>query len=73
MTENQVREILAEECKKLGSQEEWCRLHGVSKSNVSDFLRGVIGPGPKILDPLNIKKKTVFFLEKPFRKESDGV
>lgn len=54
-----VRKMLREACDAAGGVRAWARDNGVSAPYVSDVLAGNKGPGPAILDPLNLDRTKV--------------
>jgi transcriptional regulator with XRE-family HTH domain len=61
MTEQQVIDRLLEYCKKSGSQSAVADEAGVSKTYLSDVLKGRRTPGPKILGVLGLYRQPVSY------------
>lgn len=60
MTIDEVRLILAEACRKAGSQVAWAKANGVSQAYVNDVLRLKREPGDAILQGLGLERATVY-------------
>jgi hypothetical protein len=56
LDDEDVLELLRSEIVKAGSQAEWAREKGVSRTNVCKILRGHLELQPKILEALGLKK-----------------
>jgi hypothetical protein len=56
MTEEQVKQLLRDECRKAGSQAAWAKAHGISLAYVNEVLRIDKPPGPLLLAALGIEK-----------------
>lgn len=56
MTLNDVLKLLAEECRKAGSQAAWARRHEIWPGYVSDVLHRRKEPGEAILRALGLAK-----------------
>ncbi len=56
MTTDQVLARLQREVKALGSQQAWCKAHGVSPAYLSDTLNRRKELGPQILAALGLQR-----------------
>lgn len=59
-SEEQIRDLLREECELAGSQKAWADANGLSEVHVSDILRARRQPGEKILAALGYRKVVGF-------------
>ncbi len=60
MNVDQVREKLAQACRKAGSAAAWARQADLSESYVSDVLSGKRSPSDRILTALSIIKVVTY-------------
>ena len=56
MNARHVRELLATECRKAGSQRAWAQAHAVSEQYVCDVLMQRREPAEKILSALGLRR-----------------
>jgi DNA-binding transcriptional regulator YdaS (Cro superfamily) len=56
MSEDDVIRLIRTRVKAAGSQRALTREWGISPAHMSDVLSGRRGPGPKILDRLNLRR-----------------
>ncbi len=56
ITEQQVRERLAQECKAAGGQKAWAQKHNISVPYVNDVARQRRAPGDLILRALGLQR-----------------
>jgi hypothetical protein len=55
-TEDQLREVLSEQCAAAGGQKAWAKLHGVSPQYVCDVLQGRRDAGEAICTALGLRR-----------------
>ena len=56
----ELRQMLREAVKALGSQSQWAEQHGVSKQYLSHVLHGRTVPSPKICEALGYQRVVMF-------------
>lgn len=59
ITEDQLRDVLRKACESAGSQSAWADRHGLSKSFVTEVLKGNRGFGDKALAALGYERRYV--------------
>jgi hypothetical protein len=64
MNERKMLDRLRDECDRLGSQEKWARLNGLTPSYLSDVLNGRTPAGPKVLAGLGLRRVVGYEAEK---------
>lgn len=63
LSEDEVRQLLAEAVHKAGGQEQWAATAGVSQAYVSNVLAGKIHPGGAITRALGYKRVHKYVLD----------
>lgn len=62
LSEEQLVEFLKQLTSKRGQVTAMAAIWGINNSELSKVLRGLQGPGPKLLNALNARKETVYVM-----------
>lgn len=60
MTADDVRRLIERKCREAGGQKAWADQIKVSPTFLSEVIRGDRAPSQRILEPLGLKRVTVY-------------